>query len=1207
MKKLLKRIGGWFANPWVITALVALAVGLLLWFIVPLIAIGDVKLLQSETSRLVALLILTVIWALTNVFIGQSRRAANEALIQDLEAASAVDEAKAANEAASAEELQSIGERLRDALQLLKQSRFGKSGGLRLYQVPWYVLLGPPGSGKTTALSRSGLDFPLQERLGQLPVTGIGGTHNCDWWIADRAVFIDTAGRYTTHDSHKEVDQRVWHGLLDILKKHRPRQPLNGALIMLPLPELARMGEEERATVSKAIRFRLTEVQERLGTRLPVYMIFTKCDLIPGFIEFFSPLNKAKRAVPLGVSLPYDSGSGTDPVAGFGSAFDGLVDDIRRQVLRRLNQEPDIGSRSLVLEFPFQLASLRDTALEFLARTFGRNRLERPSLLRGFYFTSGTQSGDLADGLAGQLEQKFAIGAERRAEVQEGAERTRSYFVSGLLTDVVLKEAGLAGTDWAVVHRRRLRAWAAAAVSLVATLCLGSVLAFSWLGSQQALGGLEGDADLLNEASARRAQVLQDRTLISTLGALDRARAIVTQATERERSSFALGIYQGDAVVASASSLYGRMLDGLLLPAVVNRLAEQVRTGSSRADFLFPALKSYLMATNAGVYDGAFLTQWLTLDWNARNPAANQAALRDSFATHMRTLAAAGPRPGVRPDDALVEAARRALATTSMADRGYGLLKQLPEVTALPPWRVVDHAGPAAPRALRRLSGVQLWEGVPGLYTYDAFHAVVLPALPEVARLAAAEAWVVDDRRATDEARQADLIKAILALYLDDYGRAWDAILADVTVAPLDSIAQASDVLNALSGPTSPLKLYLEAVLRETTLEPGPKKDADPRGALAGAAATATGVSAAGVTSATGIATRLNQTSALARLFPTTGADAGPPPGQPINDRFRDLRAFVRGPEGGAAPLEEVIKEFGEVFKQVNQVAQSPDQGRAMLASLQRSTTSGTGPFTKLRQLSATMPGPVARSVSTLINSGQSVTGDQARDRLNTIWTASVVPACRALEARYPLVTEAQLDAPLEDFAQLFGPKGVLQDFFDKELKGFVDTEVSPWRWQRSGGTDLRLSADTLTMFETAAQIRQGLFGNAEKPTVRFDIEPVELDQRANQAQIEIDGAAILYRHEPPRPTAVKWPGEKGAVRITFQPAIANEPSSVSFEGPWAWFRLLRTATLTRQGDNYLAEFTVGSRKMTVRLRPSALGNPFDLSRLRGFRCRPTL
>lgn len=1199
MKKLLKRIGAILANPWVITALIALFVALLIWFVVPLVAIGEVKLLQSETSRLVALIILTVVWALANVFIGQSRRAANDRLIEDLETASAVDEAKAANEAASSEELTQIGERLRDALQLLKQSRFGA----RLYQVPWYVLLGPPGSGKTTALSRSGLEFPLQERLGHLPVTGIGGTHNCDWWIADRAVFVDTAGRYTTHESHKEVDQRVWYGLLDILKKHRPRQPLNGALVMLSLPELARMGEEERQSVAKSIRFRLTELQERLGTRLPVYVLFTKCDLVPGFLEFFSTLNKGKRATPLGVSLPYDDGKGADPVTGFRAAYDGLIDDLRRHVMRRLQQEPDAGARSLILEFPFQLASLKETALDILGRTFGRNRLERPSLLRGFYFSSGTQSGEVADALAGQLQQTFALDMERHAEVQQGAERTRSYFLSGLLNDVVLKEAGLAGTDWSVVHRRRLRAWAAAAVSLVVALTLGSVLAFSWAGNRQALGEMETDAASLAAASAQRGQIMQDRSLISALGALDQARNVLNQSSPEDGVPFTLGygLFQGEAVTPAAASLYARMLDNLLAPGVAARLADQVRSGSTRPDFLFPALKAYLMATGRGVYDAAFLSDWLTLDWNARYPGAANTTLRDSFATHVKTLVAAGPRPGVVADETLVDSARRALSATSMAERGYALLKQLPEVAALAPWRVTDHAGPAATRALRRQSGVQLWEGVPGLYTYDAFHKVVLPSLPDVAKLAAAEAWVMEDRRGTEAARQAELARAILALYLDDYGRTWDALLADVTIQPLDSIAQASDVLNALSGAASPFKLYLDGVVRETTLEPGPKPAVDTSAVPGAAAAVAPGAAAA-------LTQRLNQANALARLFPGIGTDAGPPPGQPINDRFRDLRAFVRGPEGGVAPIDDVIKEFGELFKQVNQVAQSPDQGRAMLSSLQGGMTGGTGPFARLRQLTATMPGPVARTVSTLVSRGQNVGAGEARNRLNTIWSTSVLPACRALEQRFPLVQDSQLDAPLDDFAQFLGPKGVLQEFFDKELKGFVDTDVTPWRWQRAGGADLGLSAETLALFENAAQIRQVLFGGAAKPGIRFELEPVELDQRANQAQFELDGASILYRHGPPRATPVKWPGEGGgSARLAFSPAIANEPSSLAFDGPWALFRLIRQAKLAPSQDSMLAEFTIGSRRMLVRLTPSSLGNPFDLSRMRALRCRPTL
>ncbi|MGY2499106.1 hypothetical protein, partial [Klebsiella pneumoniae] len=86
-----------------------------------------------------------------------------------------------------------------------------------LYQLPWYVIIGPPGSGKTTALVNSGLNFPLAAQLGAGAIRGVGGTRNCDWWFTDEAVLLDTAGRYTTQDSHAQVDKAAWLGFLDLL------------------------------------------------------------------------------------------------------------------------------------------------------------------------------------------------------------------------------------------------------------------------------------------------------------------------------------------------------------------------------------------------------------------------------------------------------------------------------------------------------------------------------------------------------------------------------------------------------------------------------------------------------------------------------------------------------------------------------------------------------------------------------------------------------------------------------------------------------------------------------------------------------------------------------------------------------------------------------------------------------------------------------
>ena len=61
----------------------------------------------------------------------------------------------------------------------------------------------------------------------------------CDWWFTDDAVLIDTAGRYTTQDSDAAVDKAGWDAFLDLLKRTRPRQPLNGVIIAIAMSDIA--------------------------------------------------------------------------------------------------------------------------------------------------------------------------------------------------------------------------------------------------------------------------------------------------------------------------------------------------------------------------------------------------------------------------------------------------------------------------------------------------------------------------------------------------------------------------------------------------------------------------------------------------------------------------------------------------------------------------------------------------------------------------------------------------------------------------------------------------------------------------------------------------------------------------------------------------------------------------------------------------------
>ncbi len=302
------------------------------------------------------------------------------------------DEKAKERDRATAEEVAVVDDRLKEALKTLKTSKTG--AGKKLSQLPWYMFIGPPGAGKTTALINSGLKFPLADKEGPSALRGVGGTRNCDWWFTDEAVLIDTAGRYTTQDSQADVDSAGWLGFLRLLKKHRRRQPINGVIVAISLSDLSVLSDDERMAHAKAVRRRIRELNDELGVRPPVYVMFTKADLVAGFVEFFENMGKEEREQVWGATFALDDGKDADgAVAQFRPEFDLLLERLNDRMLERVHQEPDIRRRRLIYGFPQQVASLRDVAADFLNETFRPSRLEPRSLLRGVYFASGTQDG----------------------------------------------------------------------------------------------------------------------------------------------------------------------------------------------------------------------------------------------------------------------------------------------------------------------------------------------------------------------------------------------------------------------------------------------------------------------------------------------------------------------------------------------------------------------------------------------------------------------------------------------------------------------------------------------------------------------------------------------------------------------------------------------------------------------------------------------
>ena len=221
-----------------------LLIALIVWFAGPYFAFADVRPLRSAVARLTFILVLVIVYAALIQWRQFRRAAAGEQLVS---AGKRDAESHDSARAAGAETAQ-LRQRFEAAIDTLKRSR--RKGLASLYELPWYIVIGPPGSGKTTVLMNSGLGFPLAQKFGKEALRGVGGTRNCDWWFTDEAVLLDTAGRYTTQDSDSLADSAGWGAFLKLLCKYRRRQPMNGVLVALSAQDLLTMGEK-RARASR--------------------------------------------------------------------------------------------------------------------------------------------------------------------------------------------------------------------------------------------------------------------------------------------------------------------------------------------------------------------------------------------------------------------------------------------------------------------------------------------------------------------------------------------------------------------------------------------------------------------------------------------------------------------------------------------------------------------------------------------------------------------------------------------------------------------------------------------------------------------------------------------------------------------------------------------------------------------------------------------
>ncbi|WP_116138846.1 type VI secretion system membrane subunit TssM, partial [Trinickia diaoshuihuensis] len=1213
-----------------VIVIAAVLFGATLWF--------DLPLAWPIAAMAVILALIVAVWLWRRIAARRASRKLGEMLEQQAETG----KAPQASGAKSAD-LDVLRTRLAEAVRTIKTSKIGQvSGGAALYELPWYIVIGNPAAGKSSAVLNSGLQFPFAEKSDAI-VHGIGGTRNCDWFFTTEGILLDTAGRYSVH----EEDRTEWLGFLNLLKRYRPKAPINGIIVTASIAELTNSRPDATINLARSLRQRVQELTEKLEVFAPVYVMFTKADLITGFAEFFSGGERHEYDRVWGATLPYERDEKRDVVALFDERFEELYEGLKEISVAQMSINRGTMLSPGQLSFPLEFLAIKPALRVFLATLFESNPFQYKPILRGFYFTSALQEGETSSAAAQRIGQRFGLAVNDLPKPQAAASKN-GFFLRDLFSKVIFADRQTV-RQFASPAKTRMRYGTFFAFVAVLALALGG-WTWSTIGNQQLASNVQADLDNIVRLQSNR------NDLQSRLQAMDILEDRIEQLEQFKRKrpiSVSLGLYQGDRMEQRLLTEYYRGVKQLMLDPVSQNLASFLKEVDAHPDQLAPltrppesgaiavsaraggtsasggvstngnaaqgglysdasptnvedaynALKTYLMLSDKRHVEAAHLTDQLARFWRGWLETNRGNMSRDEMirsAERMITFYLAR----VSDDDwPMID------ANLSLIDQTRENLRRV--VRGMPARQRVYEEIKArastryAPMTIARIVGennANLVGGsyaIPGTFTREAWFGYVKPAIRDAAtKELQAKDWVLGTSSQDDltlEGSPEQIQKALVGMYKTEYAQHWQRFMQGIAVRDFGSFGQAVDAMNRLGDPQdSPIRKVLETAYDQTSwdnpaLAAGPLQKAQ------------NGV--------TGWFKRLFSSKQQAAQNAGVDLDVnldGTTAAGPVGVAFSGLARIVAKQEN-ASLLGGYMETLSKVRTRFNILKNQGDPGPGARELMQQ-TLDGNGSeladslkfvdeqmLTGLsddqrKTLRPLLVRPLMQAFAVVI--------EPASNEVNKVWNAQVFQTFQtSLAGKYPFASGAKVEAGASEIAQVFGPDGAISKFVGTTLGQLAvrrgDT-LSPRTW---GGMGLALSPEFTNGFARWVAPLSGAAagggGSAEPQTV-FQILP-QPGQGTTEYTISIDGQQLRYRNTPPQWTNFVWPNPQGSPGATLTATsfdgrtieLVNEPGRYGLE------KLINSAKRTRNADGTFAlSWTQGSVTVALSMKIISTSQP---------------
>jgi type VI secretion system protein ImpL len=751
-------------------------IALALWFAGPLIAIADVSPLQQPEKRFYAISLIFLAWFL-KIYYFQAKPAKPEVTI------------KPVYNPELDKKIQTLTEKFQGFISFLNKTLISREGrDVSLATLPWYLVIGSQGSGKTTLLANANVNYVLAKKYKAENIKTLPASSQCDWWVTRDLVLVDIPGGYlnTATVTTPPLGGVLWETFLQLIKRFRGKRALQGIVLTLSLPELLQQKQSTEA-LSSVVKS-IGELRAQFGNHLPFHIMLTKCDVLPGFIEFFSDSGTEELSQAWGITLPEVKDS-EQLAEVFSQRFNTLIKRLNKQLISRLHQERNPQTRPHIKDFPLHVERLKEGLMEFLKSVA---QAEKHFHLQGVYLTSAIQQQN-EDHLV-QVYSASATGPNKNLPVIHNVSLPgRPYFIRQILMQGLANRIATAGAPqkiWKWQHRPGVYAFFASLTLMASFFIVSDFRHNLQLTAAVKMGLLEYQTAVkLNDTDINKALPLLD-ALEARTKALKHTVLFHTAKTRRH-----------------ARQAYQDALQSIIFTGMKSNFENYLQASDySNPEAAYLVLKAYLELGDKKHFQPDAVLSILKKAGLPMLAAADD----DKVLHHVNAAFALEFKPLSLNQD-VIASARARLASVAAVDLSFIILRNMDnnnEAVTLTFPDLIKNSSTHPVLITKMFSG----EKFAAIYARDV----------ETAALEVVQGnWVLGDKvMSTVQQNFAPLVEQLRTFYLVTYVRTWENLLSNLQTAPANTLTAIDEQAQALTSSAAPLAQAINVIRENTNFAP---------------------------------------------------------------------------------------------------------------------------------------------------------------------------------------------------------------------------------------------------------------------------------------------------------------------------------------------------------------------------------------------------